>query len=295
MTLRYRPRAEGADDAMRPHPYTLDSEHEARRSRLHVVLALVSFFLVYGTRAFFIAGRDALGLSHKIPQQYLDQAAFLVGSAGLFLVYGILVLLFDRYFWNVKQLEWIWRLLGIPCPADLAGNYVGRSRWYNKQHDGMETQVHVKIRQTWSRLLITLQHVPNDANTESSSYSTMATLLSSDETCRLSYCFIYESKERSSGPPFSVRRLLASGTQQLSLRLEYPNGGWRGSGLYYMETAGSGELILDGDHEVRTQDVLASSSSSNSTSTTKTDGVPDTPHSDSRSDDHVSSCMALWL
>jgi hypothetical protein len=137
------------------HDYSIYSSGPSGRSRMYAFLAVITAFL---------APLAQHGILLFLRRYWTDDAdadkagLFLGGFTALFL-YGVLLNVFNGYLWRMKIGVRMFRLIGLPAPPDLNGEYHGTIELYSSSDPGavFRTDYFMRIAQTWERVSLLVQ------------------------------------------------------------------------------------------------------------------------------------------
>ncbi len=212
---------------MKLHEYSIETEDSFSRTRVHAVLAVFSVALVMSGRKLFI---DAIG---DPPDSSAVTSAFWVGAIGPLTVFGLLWNLFDKVLWRTWVGVGISKLAGCVIVPNISGSYLACTEWSTAPNlQPKRRAAQVSIRQTWSRICITL----DSSGVDSHSKSVTAHLRMTEAHCELVYTYEFHAASSS-----ELKR--SGGTQYLSVSKSL-DGKWEGSGFYFTENRDSGRLHL---------------------------------------------------
>src|SRR5580704_14761528 len=150
------------------HPYSVDSPE---RRNLPFYVAGAAIAATFGAREVLqYLGIDA-GVRAYVPSS--------------FVIYGFLYIMFDRFIWKLNVL----RRLGLVRIPDMAGLWEGELR---SSHSGLQKPhgVQLRVHQTWSTLLLTLE---SDRSISRSNMASLATITPNE--LELLWEYRAESKE----------------------------------------------------------------------------------------------------
>lgn len=213
---------------MRLHEYSIESEDAFSRIKVHAVLAVFSAAFVAMGRKVFV---EAVGVP---PDATAISVAFWVGALGPLTLFGLLWSLFDRFLWRTWLGRFICKLVGCAPTPYLGGTYTARSEWAtwpDKTPRSRNSQVF--IRQTWSRICISLSGEGIDVR----SRSVTAHVRTTEASCELVYTFEFQSASST-----GIKR--SGGTQYLNLTKSAEKR-WEGCGFYYTEHGDCGKLQVN--------------------------------------------------
>src|SRR5262245_34759424 len=114
------------------HDYTIYSNGPAGRSRMYAFLALITAFLTP------LVQQGGLVLLHRYwgDDWEIAKAALFFGGFTALVLFGVLINTFNNYLWRVNVGIWMFRLIGLPAPPDLNGEYHGTSSCTPRQTRG---------------------------------------------------------------------------------------------------------------------------------------------------------------
>jgi hypothetical protein len=137
------------------HDYTIYTNGPMGRSRMYAFLALITAFITP------LAQHWSLGIVRRYwgDDWDLARAALFFGGFTALVLYGVLVSVFDNYLWRMTIGSWMFRMIGLPTPPDLNGEYRGTLEMDSptEQRPVFRTEFLVRITQTWQQISLLVQ------------------------------------------------------------------------------------------------------------------------------------------
>src|SRR5262249_2578526 len=118
------------------HDYTIYSNGPAGRSRMYAFLALITAFLTpLVQHGGLVLLRRFGGVAADPPDHPEDwdvtKAALFFGGFTALILYAILINVFNSYLWRMTVGLWMFRLIDLPAPPNLNGEYRGAIELYS--------------------------------------------------------------------------------------------------------------------------------------------------------------------
>ena len=213
------------------HEYPLYSDPQNDRTRVVFLLAIASFLI----------GAPFVALSKGDPG-LIVQGWFLMTATAPLVVFGFLMLWFDRSLWKKQSVRLLMDLFRIPAPPIVGGVYDVDVEWHEPEgspKDG-KSKATVTVTQSWSKISVAFAFHEEDYR-KASSASKMASLVTvSDGSVELRYTYRYVGQiPRQDGESHKKARIW--GTCTLIMESD-DKGGWIISGDYYSDDGGSGKI-----------------------------------------------------
>jgi hypothetical protein len=222
------------------HDYTLYSNGPSGRSRMYVLLALITAFLTP------LAQHAALVLLRRVwgdEEDVAKAALFLGGFTALFL-FGVLYNLFTVYLWRTTVGAWMFRLCGLSAPPDLNGEYRGSIEVYSatNRESVFRSDYYMRISQTWEQICLLIQR-QGEAGGSVQVHSDMASIrvgmLAGVTTLRFVYTF-EENLPRREGVGSMSRQFSGAAT----FEFRRVGDGWEVAGHFFDDIGRSGQISL---------------------------------------------------
>src|SRR4051812_33255930 len=222
------------------HDYTIYSNGPTGRSRMYAFLALITAFLTP------LAQHWALIVVRRYWGDDWDiaKAALFFGGITALVLYGVLVTVFDSYFWRMKVGSLMFNLIGLSTPPDMNGEYRGTVEMHSATDRGavFRTDFFMRISQTWEQMSLVVQR-ESEAGGLVFVHSDMASIrvgmMGGVNTLRFVYTF-EESLPRRNG--------VGSMAQQYSgaAMFEFRRAGdaWQVTGHFFDDIGRSGQISL---------------------------------------------------
>jgi hypothetical protein len=158
-------------------------------------------------------------------------------------VFGLFVLLFDKYMWRWRPTALLFALARDRAPPLLHGTYAGQLTWRDASKGSQErSELVADVVQTWRSMVIVFEFTNKDGVKQAGSRSEMACIRQGPDNsrARLEYTYCYEGREPT--PDGGVRNTVIYGVTVLEFRRESDK--WAAVGRYYSDDSGSGEIQL---------------------------------------------------
>jgi hypothetical protein len=137
------------------HDYTIYSNGPSGRSRMYGFLALITAFLTP------LAQHEGLVLLRRYWGDDWDvaKAALFFGGFTALILFGVLLSVFNVYLWRMRVGAWMFRLIGLPAPPNLNGEYRGTLELASATGRGavFRTDFFMRISQTWEQISLLVQ------------------------------------------------------------------------------------------------------------------------------------------
>lgn len=218
------------------HEYSIYSDAPASRIGVYGVIGVTAVTIIGLIRGAVVARFARAG--EPVPDWF-----FYVGAVTPLVLFGLLVLVFDRFAWHWMIARPVYWLARDATPPYIHGDYLGTVTWKNQEASKEEkSEASVHIIQRWQRLVVLFDFWDEPQIKRASSHSDMATIVREmdDNKLTLQYAYSYEANE--STPDGGTKRAVHHGTAVLDfVKLE---GLWNVNGYYYSDDTGSGRIVL---------------------------------------------------
>jgi hypothetical protein len=222
------------------HDYSIYSNGPSGRSRMYAFLALITAFLTpLAQHAVVTFLRRYWGDDLDV-----DKAALFFGGFTALALYGVLLNVFDSYLWRTAVGARMFRLIGLPAPPNLNGEYRGTIELYPAadQSAVFRTDYLMHVSQTWEQISLQVQREA-EAGGLVRIHSDMASIrvgmMSGVNTLRF-ICTFDENLPRREGGGSMARQF--SGAATCEFRRD--GSGWRVTGHFFDDLGRSGQLNL---------------------------------------------------
>jgi hypothetical protein len=222
------------------HDYTIYSHGPGGRSRMYALIALITAFLTP------LAQHGVLVLLRRYwgDDWNLAETALFFGGFTALIMFGLLINLFDVYLWRTRVGGWMFRVAGLPTPADLGGEYRGTVEVHSATDPGgvFRTSYLMRVAQTWEQISLLIERA-SEAGGLVRLHSDMASIrvgmMSGVTTLRFMYTF-EESLPRREGVGTMARQFSGAAT------LEFRRDGeaWVVAGHFFDDIGRSGQISL---------------------------------------------------
>jgi hypothetical protein len=222
------------------HDYTIYSNGPTGRSRMYAFLALITASLTP------LVQHGGLVLLRRYWGDDWDvaKAALFFGGFTALILYGVLIKVFDGYLWRKSLGVWMFRMIGLPAPPDLNGEYRGTLELYSAtdREAVFRSDFFMRIKQTWEQISLMVQREA-EAGGMVRVHSDMASIrvgmMSGVNTLRFVYTF-EENVPRREGAGSMARQYSGAAT------FEFRRDGeaWQVTGHFFDDIGRSGEIRL---------------------------------------------------
>jgi hypothetical protein len=231
------------------HDYTIYSNGPAGRSRMYAFLALITAFLTplvqHGGLVLLRRYWGATADQADHPEDWdVTKAALFLGGFTALTLYAVLINVFNSYLWRMFVGVWMFRLIGLPAPPDLNGEYHGTIELQSAtdQQTVFRTDYYLCISQSWEQISLLIQRA-SEAGGMVRVHSDMASIrvgmLAGVNTLRYVYTF-EENLPRREGVGTMARQF--SGAATFEFRRE--GDAWHVTGHFFDDIGRSGQITL---------------------------------------------------
>jgi hypothetical protein len=222
------------------HDYSIYSGGPSGRSRMYAFLALITAFLTP------LAQHGGLVLLRRYWGDEWDIAkvALFFGGFTAVILFGILIKLFNVYLWRMTVGAWMFRLIGLPAPPDLNGEYRGTIESFTAtdREAAFRGDYFMKISQTWEQISLLVER-PTEAGGMVRVHSDLASIrigmMAGVDTLRFVYTF-EENLPRREGVGSMARQF--SGAATLEFRRD--GDAWQVTGHFFDDIGRSGQISV---------------------------------------------------
>jgi hypothetical protein len=222
------------------HDYSIHSNGPSGRSRMYAFLALITAFIAplaqHGVTVFL---RRYWGDDLDV-----DKAALFFGGFTALFLYGILLNVFNGYFWRTRLGARMFRLIGLSAPPDLNGEYRGTLE-LNSATDGgavFHADFFMRISQTWEQICLLVQREAEAGGMvliHSDIASIRVGMMAEVNTLRFAYTF-EEHLPRRERTGSMARQFSGAATCEFRRDGE----AWQVTGHFFDDIGRSGQVIL---------------------------------------------------
>jgi hypothetical protein len=225
---------------MEGHDYTIYSKGPCGRSQMYAFLALITAFLTP------LAQHGGLVLLRRYWGGDWDIAkvALFFGGFTALILFGVLINVFNGYLWRTSIGAGMFRLVGLPVPPDLNGEYHGTVESYSAtdREAVLRTGYFMRISQTWEQISLLVER-EGEAGGLVRVHSDMASIrigmMAGANTLRFVYTF-EENLPRSEGGGSMMRQF--SGAATFEFRRD--GDAWHVTGHFFDDIGRSGQIRL---------------------------------------------------
>jgi hypothetical protein len=222
------------------HDYAIYSNGPMGRARMYAFLALITASLTP------LAQHGGLViLRHYWGDDWdITKAALFFGGFTALILYAVLINVFDYYLWRMSIGAWMFRLIGLPAPPDLNGEYRGTLKLDTASDEGTvsRSDFFMRISQTWEQISLLVER-ETEAGALVRIHSDMASIrvgmMAGVDTLRFVYTF-EENLPRREGVGSMTR--LFSGAATLEFRRD--GNAWQVTGHFFDDIGRSGQISL---------------------------------------------------
>jgi hypothetical protein len=222
------------------HDYTIYGNGPSGRSRMYAFLALITAFLTpLAQHGGLVLLRRYLGDDWDIAK-----AALFFGGFTALILFGALTSVFNGYLWRLSIGAWMFRLIGLPAPPDLNGEYRGTVELYSgtDREAVVRTDFFMRISQTWEQISLLIERQA-EAGGVVRVHSDMASIrigmMAGVDTLRCMYTF-EENLPRRDGVGSMARQF--SGAATFEFRRD--GDAWQVMGHFFDDIGRSGQINL---------------------------------------------------
>jgi hypothetical protein len=222
------------------HDYN-DLQHRPEwPARMYGFLALITAFLTPITQHW------GLVLIRRYWRDDWDvaKAALFLGGFTALILFGILINLFTNYIWRMRIGAWMFRLIGVPAPPNLNGEYRGSIELYTatSREAVFRTDYFMRISQTWEQISLLIERQAESGGlvrVHSDMASIRIGMMAGVDTLRFVYMF-EENLPRGEGLGSMARQFSEAAT------LEFRRDGdaWQVMGHFFDDIGRSGQISL---------------------------------------------------
>jgi hypothetical protein len=222
------------------HDYTIYGSGPSGRARMYALLALITAFFTP-----FIQ-HGALKLLNRYGGEDWDfaQIALFFGGFTAFILFGVLINVFDSYLWRTRTGKWMFRAAGLSPPPDLGGEYRGSvdHQPAGESRHVIRTDYFMRIAQTWEQISMLIEH-ESEAGGMVRLHSDLASIrtgmMSGVTTLRVMYTF-EEQLPRQEGVGTMARQFSGAAT------FEFRRDGeaWQVTAHFFDDIGRSGQICL---------------------------------------------------
>jgi hypothetical protein len=227
-------------DMIEGHDYTIYGNGPSGRSRMYGFLAVITAFLTP------LAQHWGLVIIRRYWGDDWDIAkvALFFGGFTALILFGVLTSVFDSYLWRTIIGTWMFRLIGLPAPPDLNGEYRGTVELYSAtgEEAAFRTDFFMRISQTWEQISLLIEREAQAGGlvrVHSDMASIRLGMMAGVDTLRFVYTF-EENVARKEGAGSMVRQF--SGAATFEFRRD--GDAWKVVGHFFDDIGRSGQISL---------------------------------------------------
>jgi hypothetical protein len=174
----------------------------------------------------------------------IAKVALFFGGFTALILFGVLINLFTGYVWRMRVGTWMFRLIGLPAPPDLNGEYRGTLDLDSATGQGgvFRTDFFMRISQTWEQISLLVEREA-EAGGLVRIHSDMASIrvgmMAGVDTVQFVYTF-EERLPRQEGVGSMARQF--SGAATLEFRRD--GDAWKVTGHFFDDIGRSGQISL---------------------------------------------------
>src|SRR5262245_18042843 len=137
------------------HDYTIYGNGPTGRSRMYAFLALITAFLTP-----LVQHGGLVRLRRYWGEDWdLVKAALFFGGFTALILCGVLIAVFNKYLWRTRPGVWMFRMIGLPAPPDLNGEYRGtiELNFATDRETVIRNDYFMQITQNWEQISLLVQ------------------------------------------------------------------------------------------------------------------------------------------